>query len=297
MYGPATPARWIAPVTAAMRAGYAARGAVYLIVGLVALGAAAADTEAAGLLGSLRRLKGAPWNEPVLLALAAGLVCYTAWRGLDAAIDLAGHGPGFGWVERGGLFFVALLHLALAWYAAKLAMGGAGFVAGSGSRATMVLAGLIGNGWGRAFVILVGVGTVSFGCYSVWKGASGRYRNHMRETPALGRLAPLLGFGLIARGVVLGIMGGFIVWAAWTLDPSAAGGYGETLRRIRAAVHGRVLLGVAGAGMIAFSFYCFCEAVFRVIPPRPPRNGPAGNDLPNPISEQARSGRPAGASR
>lgn len=255
-------------VTAAMRAGYAARGFVYGLVGLVALGAALRDTQAEGLLGSLRRLKDAPMNEPVLLILAGGLVAYAIWRGLDSVIDLAGHGRGFGWVERGGLFFVSLLHLAFAWYAAKLALGGAAFATGSGSRLAGALSGMMDSEPGRGFIGLVGLGTVSFGCYSVWKGTFSHYRRHMRNTRAIERLAPLLGFGLIARGVVLGIMGGFIIWAAWTLDPSAAGGYGQTLGRIRDAWHGRLLLGVAGAGMIAFSFYCFCEAVFRVIPPR-----------------------------
>jgi hypothetical protein len=268
MERPAAPATWFVLVTGAMRAGYAARGFVYCIVGLIALGAAASDTEAAGLLESLGRLKDAPWNEPVLVALAAGLVGYAIWRGLDAAIDLAGHGPGFGWVERGGLAFVSLLHLALAWYSARLALGGASFAVGSRNRAAEIVSALIGDAIGRGFVVLVGVGTVSFGCYSIWKGALSGYRRHMRQTRALERLAPLLGFGLIARGIVMGIMGGFIVWAAWTLDPNVAGGYGETLKRIRDAVHGRVLLGVTGTGMIAFSFYCFCEAVFRVIPPR-----------------------------
>ncbi|HET7410616.1 MAG TPA: DUF1206 domain-containing protein, partial [Paracoccaceae bacterium] len=97
----------------------------------------------------------------------------------------------------------------------------------------------------------------------------GRYRRHMRRTRSLEWVAPLLGFGLIARGIVLGLMGGFIVWAAWVLDPDVAGGFGATLKRIRNAVHGRVLLGITGTGMVAFSFYCFCEAIFRVIPPRP----------------------------
>lgn len=255
-------------VVAAMRAGYGARGVVYALAGIVALGAALRDTQAEGLLGSLRRLKDGPFNEPILLALAAGLVAYAIWRGLDSLIDLAGHGRGFGWVERGGLFFVSLLHLAFAWYAARLALGGASFATGSGSHIAGFLAGMMRNPAERGFIGLVGLGTVSFGCYSMWKGGSGMYRKHMRDIRTVERLAPLLGFGLIARGVVLGIMGGFIIWAAWSLDASAAGGYGQTLGRIRDAWHGRVLLGIAGAGMIAFSFYCFCEAIFRVIPPR-----------------------------
>ncbi len=272
---PAMTGTTFACIVAAMRAGYAARGFVYGLVGVVALGAALGEGEAEGFMGSLRRLKDAPMNQPILLALAVGLAAYTIWRGLDSIIDLAGHGRGFGWVERGGLFFVAMLHLCFAWYAAKLAFGGASFASGSGSQLADALSGMMDSEPGRGFIGLVGLGTVSFGFYSMWKGAFSRYRKHMRSTRAVERLAPLLGFGLIARGVVMGLMGGFIIWAAWTLDPTAAGGYGQTLGRIRNAWHGRTLLGIAGAGMIAFSFYCFCESVFRVVPPRPVAN--AGN--------------------
>lgn len=251
-----------------MRAGYVARGFVYGLIGVIALGAATSDAQTKGFLGSLAHLKGAPYNEPILLTLAFGLVCYSIWRGLDAVIDLAGHGRGFGWVERGGLFFVALLHLGLAWYAFRLAIGGAPFATGSKSSAGAVLRMLIDDPFGQSFVILCGVGTISFGAYSIVKGAMGLYRRNMRRVRGLLWLMPLMSFGLIARGVVLGMMGGFIIWAAWTLDPDVAGGYGETLHRIRAGVHGRILLSIAGIGMIAFALYCLCEAVLRVIPPR-----------------------------
>lgn len=261
--------RWLGAVTLAMRAGYLARGFVYALIGVIALGASFSDGETAGFLGSLAQLRGAPFNQPILLILAAGLGCYTIWRGLDAIIDLAGHGRGFGWVERMGLFFVAVLHLGLAWYAFRLAMGGAPFATGSGSRAARALAALMDDPLGRAFIALAGLGIISFGGYSIAKGAIGFYRRNMRPSRALLWLMPLMGFGLVARGVVLVMMGGFIIWAAWTLDPDVAGGYGETLRRIRAAVHGRILLGIVGFGMVAFSFYCICEAIFRVIPPRP----------------------------
>lgn len=270
--------RWLDFVDLAMRAGYVARGFVYGLIGFIALTSAGRTT---GFLGALADLRGAPFNQPILFGLAVGLVCYSIWRGLDAIIDLAGHGGGFGWVERAGLFFIALLHLGLAWYAFRLAMGGAPFVTGSGSRAAGILRMLIDDPAGRVFIALTGLGTVSFGVYSVAKGAIGFYHRHMRQNRALIWLMPLMSFGLVARGVVLGMMGGFIIWAAWTLDPDVAGGYGETLQRIRAGVHGRVLLGIAGMGMIAFSFYCLCEAVFRVIPPRPAatdanRPAPAG---------------------
>jgi hypothetical protein len=66
--------------------------------------------------------------------------------------------------------------------------------------------------------------------------------------------------------MVFWVMGGFIVWAAWNFEPAAAGGFGDALERIRSVVHGRVLLGVVGAGLVAFAAYQFVEASHRVIP-------------------------------
>ncbi len=99
-------------------------GASTSIVGALAIAAASRGGPAEGFLGSLDRLREHSWSKPVLLALAGGLLAYAVWRGLDAIVDLAGHGRGFGWVERFGLFFVAALHLLFAWYTLRLAIGG-----------------------------------------------------------------------------------------------------------------------------------------------------------------------------
>ena len=254
-------------VTGAMRAGYAARGFVYLIVGSLAIAAAARGGPAEGFLGSLDALKGQPWNKPVLFALAAGLLLYAIWRGLDCTMDLAGHGRGFGRVERFGLSFVAVLNLLFAWYALRLAIGGS-WRPGKGGRFVGVVADLIQHPLGRWFVALAGIGTISLGAYSVWKGLRGRYLSHLRPSRLVRRAVPLLAFGLIARGLVFWVMGGFIVWAAWNFEPQAAGGFGDALERIHRAVYGRVLLGIVGAGLVAFSLYCFVEAAFRVLPRR-----------------------------
>jgi Domain of Unknown Function (DUF1206) len=252
-------------VLVAMRAGYAARGVVYLTVGILALAASAGGGPAPGLVGAVRRLGDMPWHRPILFALALGLMLYAVWRGLDAIVDLAGHGRGFGLVERFGLFIVALLHVLFAWYALRLGLGGP-YAPGGGGRVAGLVAALIRHPPGRWFVVLVGVGTVSFGAYSVWQGARSGYRTHLRPSRLVERAAPLLAFGLIARGAVFWVMGGFIVWAGWNFEPRAAGGFGDALERIRGVAYGRALLGLVGAGLVAFAIFCFVEAAYRVLP-------------------------------
>lgn len=269
-------------VEGAMRAGYSARGVVYGTVGGLALAAASGRGEAQGLLGSIRQYGSLPWDQPLLILVACGLVGYAIWRISDSVLDLGQHGRGFGWVERGGLFCVGWLHVAFAWYALSVAFGGlpVGSEGGSGSGSTAAESGgggsmasmiskIIQNPFGRWFVVVVGIGAISFGCFSIWKGVSARYHRHLRKSPLLDRLIPIFGFGLVVRGIILAVMGGFIVWGAWTFEPQTTGGYGATLRQIGFAAHGRALLGVAGFGMIAFSAYCFGESAYHRIPNDP----------------------------
>ena len=252
----------------AMRVGYAARGVVYLTVGILALAASAGGGPAPGLVGAVHRLGQMPWHRPILVALALGLLLYAVWRGLDAIADLAGHGRGLGLVERFGLSIIAVLHVVFAFHVLRLVIGGAS-APGDGGEVANLVAGLIGNPAGRIFVVLAGIGTISFGVHSAWQGAGGGYRAHMRPLRLLDAAGPLLAFGLIARGAVFAVMGGFIAWAGWNLEPTAAGGFGDALEYIRGLPHGRALLAVVGSGLIAFAIFCFVEAAFRVLPERP----------------------------
>ena len=72
-------------------------------------------------------------------------------------------------------------------------------------------------------------------------------------------------FGLIARGVVFLIIGGFLIVAAWQADPSEARGLAGALRTVQEQPWGWVLLGIVGLGLIAFGIYGGIQAVYRRI--------------------------------
>ena len=57
--------------------------------------------------------------------------------------------------------------------------------------------------------------------------------------------------------------GGLVATAAWTYDPSKAGGLDGALKTLRDQPFGTVLLGLAGLGFVAFGLYGLAEARYR----------------------------------
>lgn len=259
---PSSPPALVVP---AMRLGYFARGVTYLIIGALALLAAWTGREAEGTREALETLRGYPWGEIMLWALAVGFLAYAVWRGLAAWYDLENHGTGMkGTVARGGLLVSALIHLGLMVSAARVAMGAGGGEDGDKPRsAASWLLTLPYGGW-----IIVGIGAVVVGAgvYQGYKGLSGKYKRHLRLTPWTERLEPVAKAGLLAKGVILGLVGGFFVYAGLTADPDHAGGIGEALQSVRSQPYGMGLLTVLALGTVAFALFCWIEAIYRVVP-------------------------------
>ena len=104
------------------RIGFAARGLLYLIVGYLALKLGRAE-DAGGALDWLQNKAGGL----VLGALALGFVAYGVWRVTDAVFDTQSKGRELkGIAGRLAGAVSGLIHLGLAFTAAKLALGGPG---------------------------------------------------------------------------------------------------------------------------------------------------------------------------
>lgn len=256
---------WVVPV---MRAGYAARGVVYVLVGFLALRAAWGGGQAEGAQGALASIHDAGWGTLVLWAVAAGLFCYAAWRLIDAWLDLDRHGTDAkGLVARGGLVVTGLLHAALGVYVIHLVMvGGTGASGGEGEGQERWTAWLLAQPFGRWIVMAIGVAVIGAGAYYAYKGIAGKYKERLRYTRTVERLEVACKAGLIAQGVVVGLVGIFLLWAGWTADPSEAGGLDQAFETVRQAAFGRVLLALLALGMIGFAIENFIEAAFRVVP-------------------------------
>ena len=74
--------------------------------------------------------------------------------------------------------------------------------------------------------------------------------------------------GLLARMVVLGLIGAFLVKAAVEYDPKEAIGLDGALQKLIHQSYGPWLLGLTAAGLVAYGLFCLVEARYRDVKPR-----------------------------
>ena len=162
-------AREIAPWIERMaRVGYAAKGIVYILIGLLAIRGATG-----GMDGAFLTILRQPFGEVLLYVIALGLVGYALWRILEGITDPAGRGTDVkGLSVRGFRISRGLFHLFLAWGVFQLARGSSSGGAGSDDGAETWTARLLEQPFGVWLVIGIGLGIVGYGLgqlFRAWK--------------------------------------------------------------------------------------------------------------------------------
>lgn len=248
------------------RLGYAAKGLFYAVIGTLALQLAfGRGGETTDSRGAIEHIGSAPFGKFLLVLVALGLVGLMLWRMLQATLDLEGHGEGAkGWVKRGALAVSGLIYGGLLLATVRLLTQGRS----TGSNTASLTARIMEAPAGRIAVGVAGVALALWGLGEVAKGVKGKLSN-LRLQGVAARQAQLVKrisrFGLIARGAVFTLMGGFLVQAAVRFDPSEAKGLGETLGTVAQRPMGDVLLGVTAAGLLAYALYALLEARYRTL--------------------------------
>ena len=252
------------------RAGYGARGIVYLLVGgLAALAVAGQGGQTTGSRGALERILETPWSDVLLGTMIVGLLGFALWRAIQAIKDTDHHGTtARGILIRSGLFISFISHGMLAVFAVGLIFTLGRSSDGPDAGAADVATWLMSQSFGRWLVAGVGVALAGAGVAHEIKAWKTQFDRHFNMPTRVKYWAyPICRFGLVIRGLVFVIVGTFFIMAAYQLDPDEAGGVAEVFTMLSSQAFGQSLLVLVASGLFAFGIYSLLEAVYRRIEP------------------------------
>lgn len=238
------------------RFGFAAKGVVYILVGLIAARAALGDGDAEDSSGALAALSDEPFGQTLLWLIGLGLLGYVIWRAVSALRNPEGDRTGTR-IFHGAS---AVVYGALALECLRLAAGAA---AGGDSHWTATL---LAAPFGRVLVAAAGVIVAGYGVHQVRRG----WTIDLDKRLSLSTLSPTAArvivrvarAGLAARGIVFTLLGYMFVRAALDADASEANGVEGVLDSMR---DHSWLLGLVALGLAAYGIYSLVLARYRRI--------------------------------
>jgi hypothetical protein len=246
------------------RLGYVVRGALYAVMGLLALKivlsvAGGATTD---LTGSLVVLVSNPWGKFVLIIAAVGLAAYSLWGFTRAIYDPLHRGSdASGYLARLGFVTSALSYAAIVVFALQL-LAGSGATTSDGTQKT--IASVLTHPAGGALTILIGLIVIGVALGQFLESYRATFARDLKgaEMSATTRdiVVKLGRFGMFARGVIFLIIGWFVVQAGIHHDPAQTQGFSGAFVFLLAQPFGRILLGVVALGFVALGLHSFACA-------------------------------------
>jgi hypothetical protein len=249
------------------RIGIAARGAVYLMVGVLAARKALGDGgETLSPKEAVHHMGRGAFGDVLLAGIAAGLIGYGLWRCIQGIHDTDAKGnDGKGLAVRALYLGKGLVHFALAATPIRLLMDRPD--GGDGMKSWTARA--LSHEAGPWVVGAIGAVVVGAGVYQVYRGVKRKFLKNLddqRLQSTARTWAHRAGtFGYAARGVTLGVVGWFLIQAARQADPGEARGLGEALDVLLRQPQGPWLMGIVALGLAAYGLYSFVEARYRRI--------------------------------
>ncbi|MFE0794127.1 DUF1206 domain-containing protein [Streptomyces mutabilis] len=250
----------------AARAGLAARGVIYLLVGVLALQIAfGTGDRQADRGGALAELADKPFGAVLLWALGIGLVGMALWRLTEALFGVTGKD---GRTARKRLPAAArCVFYAFVAYSVLAFAAGSGGGGSSDRQSRDVTAKVMEMPAGQWLVGLAGAGIAVAGVVIAVQALRRSYHKKLKLgelNPRTRRLVDVTGVGGgAARGIVFAVAGGFAVRAAVDYEPDKAKGLDDTLRSFAGTPLGPWLLVLVAAGLVLFGVFSFALARWR----------------------------------
>ena len=255
-------------IKALARLGFAAIGVVYLLMGTLALLAALGQRLGArpDQKEAVQRLQEVPGGSVLLGLISVGLLGYIVWRFTQAIRDTEGKGSGAKglgtrlWFAASGLFYSGL-----ALYAGRLALQGRAEKGGDAPQSlTAKVLGWPGGDW---LILLVGAVVIGIGLFQVYRAFSGSFKSDV-DASSLSVTQQRLVYraaqvGMTARGIVVALIGYFLLQAGQQSQAGAVGSTDEAFDLL--AAMGPAALGAVAAGLVAYGLYMLVQAKYPVL--------------------------------
>jgi Domain of Unknown Function (DUF1206) len=262
-------------LVAAARLGWVAKGVVYGLVGVLAVRIAILGFEQdqvrdrggsqASQLGAVSEIADSSIGTIALWIVAIGLALYVLWRLISILLP-ADNSSAKTWLTRAGYLVSAVTYAVLAWSAASFATHdrATGRSQSEDAKVERFTRDVMDMSIGRWLVGALGVIIVGVGLYFLYKGLRATFRDELEPAgvgPVSHETIVTLGrVGWVGRGIVMGLVGWFLIRAAVEFRPARAHGFDGSLREVTDTTFGPVLVGFAALALILYGLFCVISA-------------------------------------
>jgi Domain of Unknown Function (DUF1206) len=241
------------------RLGYVVRGALYAVMGFLALRIALSQPggSATDLSGSLVFLISNPFGKVFLIVAIIGLGAYSVWGIVRAIFDPLHRGSdASGYMERLGFVSSALSYAAIVVFGVKILIGSGG---GSTDSTKQTITSVLNHPAGGLLTVLIGLLAIGVAVGQFIEAYRAVFKWDLKGaqmSEAERNLAIAFGrFGMFARGVIFLIVGWFIVQAGLHQDSSQVQGFGGAFLFLLDKPYGHVILGIVALGFVALGLH------------------------------------------
>ena len=246
------------------RFGLTSKGVVYFLMGaLSVLAALGLNKENGDKSEAFKVIYGQPFGQVLLIAIAVGLLGYVMLRMFQAIKNTEKKDNDLkGILDRIGFGMSAVLYLTIGAYAFKLALGGSG---GGESGRQFIVSKVLEYPAGEYIIGIASLIVIGMGIYQITRGITGSFMKKVNVSSKMKDAFKTAGtLGYISRGIVLAIIGYFMLHAAWLSNPGEAQGTGAAFDFLQNNF-GSFMMAVVALGLAGYGVFCFVKAKYQKI--------------------------------
>jgi hypothetical protein len=255
------------------RMGLVGKGALYAIVGVLAIQLASGDVgQDTSKPGAIEWVAGQPFGHLLLVALTVCLFAMAAWRLLDAVVGdpVEGDDPSdrVRFAAKGLLYLavaaVALITTIDVWSTPDASSGaGRGGGASGDQQQQQATATVLDWPGGRWIVMAAGLGLVVYALVLAKRHAGDAKFMERLDVGSSHWVEPLGRWGYAARSIVFVLIGWFLFQAGLDHRPDESKGISGALKELAGGGWGQVALWVVAVGLLAYGLFNLAEAKHR----------------------------------